>query len=261
MNGWEVETLQEALDTCDDEGGDVEKCAALTLHDDAVTEGCILERSVHEEVGPVLEALPGCNPVQPGPENAEKVTGCGATTEIGKPIHYYTDMTESGWAWVGCTQDNIDGVRVLEGASTSGDDLTVESCLQFCGEEGFTMGGVEYANQCFCGDSIADGLSQLPCPWVIASPRVRVTQVKTAEDTDILVSIRSVLPAAPISNIPSHRVKPSYSSSLLLDVYSCSSYLFSPQNLSIGYRPALRSHVNTHSIVLSILKVTVRIYE
>lgn len=140
------------------------KCGALSLQEDKVTDSCILERSIHEEVGPVLEALPGCNPVQPGPENAEKVADCGATTKIGEPIHYYTDMTESGWEWIGCTPDNQDGVRVLDSASTSEEDLTVESCLKFCGEEGFSIAGVENAGECYCGDSIPDGSKPTAMP-------------------------------------------------------------------------------------------------
>jgi hypothetical protein len=157
INGWNVEKLQEAIDTCNDESGDVTKCAALSLQEDEVTDGCILERSVHEEIGPVLEALPGCNPVQPGPQDAEQVKDCGATTEIGEPIHLYTDMTESGWAWIGCTGDNQGGVRVLTGDDTNEDDLTVESCLKFCGDGGFSIAGVENGSECYCGDSLANG--------------------------------------------------------------------------------------------------------
>lgn len=129
-----------------------------------MTDGCILERSIHEEVGPVLETLPGCNPVQPGPENAEQVTDCGATTEIGKPIHYYTDMTESGWEWIGCMPDNQGGKRVLNGANTGEENLTVESCLRFCGDEGFSIAGLENSNECFCGDSLTDGLKPTAMP-------------------------------------------------------------------------------------------------
>ena len=147
--------LQEAIDTCNDEGGDINECGAVTLQPNSVTDGCILERSVHEDVDNVLDTLPGCNPISAGPEDAEPVTGCGATDEIGTPIHYYKDMTAEGWAWMGCTVDS-QASRVLTGASTNADDLTIESCLQFCGDGGFSIAGVENANECFCGDSVAE---------------------------------------------------------------------------------------------------------
>lgn len=116
----------------------------------------MLERSIHEEVDNALDRLPGCNPIQVGPEDATQMTDCGAQTEIGDPIHYYTDMTGSGWAWMGCTVDNQGGSRVIDGDNTKADDLTVESCLEFCGDGGFSIAGLENGEECWCGDSVSD---------------------------------------------------------------------------------------------------------
>ncbi|KAL2871609.1 uncharacterized protein BJX67DRAFT_377362 [Aspergillus lucknowensis] len=84
-NGWDIDILQEAIDTCDDAGGDITKCAALALYEDSFTEGCILEPSIDEKVNGWLDALPGCNPVQAGPEDAKATKDCSAPTEIGEP--------------------------------------------------------------------------------------------------------------------------------------------------------------------------------
>ncbi|KAL1953046.1 hypothetical protein VTO42DRAFT_3739 [Malbranchea cinnamomea] len=155
VNGWDVPTLQKAIDTCDDPDGDITKCSPIHLYPDTVTQGCLLEPSIEEKTDGWLDALPGCNPVQPGPQDAEVVTDCGAPTEIGSPQHYYTDVTESlGWAWIGCAVDNAGGQRILTGSSFRGADVTVERCIQQCKADGFSIAGVEYSEECYCGNSL-----------------------------------------------------------------------------------------------------------
>ncbi|KAL3477089.1 hypothetical protein BJX99DRAFT_128959 [Aspergillus californicus] len=159
VNGWDVPVLQEALDTCDDEGGDIHNCAVLTLYDDAVTEGCLLEPSINEKLGGWLDALPGCNPIQSGPEDAKAVKNCTAPTDISDPQHYYTDVTkELEWAWIGCARDNVNGERVLSESSSSGDDMTVQKCIKTCKADGYTYAGLEYSRECYCGNSIEPDL-------------------------------------------------------------------------------------------------------
>ncbi|KAL2798642.1 hypothetical protein BJX66DRAFT_36175 [Aspergillus keveii] len=157
VNGWDIDILQEALDTCDDMNGDIKNCAALTLYEDYMTEGCLLEPSIPEPVSGWLPSLPGCNPIQPGPADAQTTKNCTtAPTEIDIPQHYYTDVTSTlEWAWIGCTRDNVDGQRVLPEASTSADDMTVQKCIAFCDGEGYTYAGLEYSRECYCGSSIA----------------------------------------------------------------------------------------------------------
>lgn len=41
--------------------------------------------------------------------------------------------------------------RVLGGASTHGQYMTVEKCAAFCA--GLTLFGLDYARECFCGDA------------------------------------------------------------------------------------------------------------
>ncbi|KAL4865901.1 hypothetical protein BDV12DRAFT_210787 [Aspergillus spectabilis] len=154
INGWDVPVLQHALDTCDDPNGDIKNCAALGLYDDTITEGCLVEPRIDETIDGWLDALPGCNPVQPGPEDATPAKNCNATG-IGEPQHYYTDVTEElEWAWIGCARDNVNFERVLTGSSSSGDDMTVQKCIQKCEKDGYTYAGLEYSRECYCGDSI-----------------------------------------------------------------------------------------------------------
>ncbi|KAH1434190.1 hypothetical protein KXX32_000683 [Aspergillus fumigatus] len=155
VNGWDVPVLQEALDTCDDMGGDIRNCQVLKLYDDAITEGCLLEPSIDEKLDGWLDALPGCNPVQPGPDDAVQVKNCAAPG-IGEPQHYYTDVTkELGWAWIGCARDYINFEHILAESSSSSDDMTVQKCIQTCKKGGYTYAGVEYSRECYCGNSIA----------------------------------------------------------------------------------------------------------
>ncbi|KAL4936958.1 hypothetical protein BDV06DRAFT_203905, partial [Aspergillus oleicola] len=157
VNGWDVPTLQEALDTCDDPNGIIENCAALELYDDEITEGCMLEPSIDEAVSGWLSALPGCNPIQPGPNDAKPVSNCSAPTAIDNPQHYYTDVTETlSWKWLGCTRDNVNGERVLDASSSSGDDMTVQKCINTCQKDGYTIAGLEYSRECYCGNSVQE---------------------------------------------------------------------------------------------------------
>jgi hypothetical protein len=124
------------------------------MQPDWVTDGCIVERSIDEQVDGWLDALPGCNPIQDGPSDAHVVTGCNAPTQIGQPLHYYTDLTGKGWQWMGCTQDNVGGVRVLTGSMTGISDMTPEKCVDVCNAAGYSIAGVENQHECFCGNNV-----------------------------------------------------------------------------------------------------------
>ncbi|KAK3325520.1 hypothetical protein B0H66DRAFT_548554 [Apodospora peruviana] len=53
---------------------------------------------------------------------------------------------------VGC-QTEATGVRALSANSYAADTMTLESCATFC--SGYTYFGVEYARECYCGNSLA----------------------------------------------------------------------------------------------------------
>lgn len=134
---------------------------------------CHVPSQVDEPVSGTLDRLPGCNPVQSGPGNAQQQSGCGATTKISAPAWPYTDMTGSRrYKYLGCAQDANGRSRTLDGASRASDDMTIESCLDFCDDKGFRYAGLEYKRECWCGNDVADdrapvtgilGVCEMPC--------------------------------------------------------------------------------------------------
>ncbi|KAI1331708.1 WSC domain-containing protein [Xylariaceae sp. FL0255] len=174
VNGWDVATLQKAINECTDDSGDIQDCAAFTLREDDDMASCKTLARVDEPTSGILATLPGCNPIQPGPAPAVQQAGCGAPTEIGDPILPFTDVTNTlGWRWVACAKDPAGQSRTLDG-STSLDqaNMTVEYCINTCRDAGFSYAGVEYWTQCFCGNTLADdrlptngtiGDCSLPC--------------------------------------------------------------------------------------------------
>ncbi|KAJ2912328.1 hypothetical protein MD484_g8082, partial [Candolleomyces efflorescens] len=79
--GWEGDSLQRAMDTCLDAFGWPENCPELTILTDDEINQCVQQAKVDETVeGEYIPALPGCNPIQNGPEPATMVENCGAVS-------------------------------------------------------------------------------------------------------------------------------------------------------------------------------------
>ncbi|KAK8859346.1 WSC domain-containing protein [Apiospora arundinis] len=187
LNGWDVPTLQKAINECTDASGVVEKCGAFQFRSDTDMAACKVLPRVHEPVkgnnntssaksdvdpntpGAVLAALPGCNPIQPGPERAVHQAGGSCPEDmatIGDPLLPFTDVSRTaGWKYAGCFKDGggLSGGRTVGGAgdANSGSmkdqpDMTVEKCVKYCESQngGMTYAGVEYKTQCFCGKSV-----------------------------------------------------------------------------------------------------------
>ncbi|KIY72101.1 hypothetical protein CYLTODRAFT_389321 [Cylindrobasidium torrendii FP15055 ss-10] len=75
QNGWDTKTQQLAIDNCNNPNdntinGVIEDCKEITLVDQAEADACNLEPVVDEEYDGPLDKLPGCNPLQLGPEDA-----------------------------------------------------------------------------------------------------------------------------------------------------------------------------------------------
>lgn len=102
MNGWDVGVLQLAVTNCNASSGDVKECPYFTYFTDQVANDCFVPPSVDEQTEGWMDKLPGCNPIQAGPERAVMNSNCGATTVIGPPKTYSTDVSSQGWSYVGC---------------------------------------------------------------------------------------------------------------------------------------------------------------
>ncbi len=89
-------------------------------------------------------------------------TGCGATDTIGTPQTYFTDLTATKkFKYLGCGTDSI-SARALSGDRQSNDQMTAENCVDFCTGKGFSIAGLEYGRECYCGNSIAPKSQPIP---------------------------------------------------------------------------------------------------
>lgn len=154
VNGWDVDTLQYAVDNCLNDSGLISDCLAkdgsefFDLFTDEESKFCTLPAFVDETIGPVVDALPGCNPVTYGPEEAI-TSKCDSSALISDAVvaKYYTDVTHSlGWEYAGCAIDSVSS-RTLGGPNESKDDMTVETCISFCSNAGYSYAGLEYSTQ------------------------------------------------------------------------------------------------------------------
>lgn len=168
LNGWNVPVLQKAIDTCNDNSGSMELCKAFTLNYPASNQmQCHKSPSVNEPtVGVVLDKLPGCNPIWDGtgtkPACDAQVTPqiwLNTTGYLGNVVpDGYNSLSGKaivksykGWNYQGCYQD-IDS-RVFPKRYTPG-ALTVGMCLDLCSTNGYSVGGIEYGSECWCGKSL-----------------------------------------------------------------------------------------------------------
>ncbi|KAF9522950.1 hypothetical protein CPB83DRAFT_899194 [Crepidotus variabilis] len=94
MFGWEGDSLQRAMSNCTGGTGIPWDCPALTLQDMDVMNTCRQAVKVPEVVeGTYLDKLPGCNPIQDGPQSATMAPNCGAvSTTIVAPVPTFTPM-------------------------------------------------------------------------------------------------------------------------------------------------------------------------
>jgi len=60
------------------------------------------------------------------------------------------------WKSIGCYSDSINA-RTLVNPTTVSGSMTVEKCLAACQAANFSFAGLEYSEQCFCGDSFENG--------------------------------------------------------------------------------------------------------
>jgi hypothetical protein len=67
-----------------------------------------------------------------------------------------SNLPES-WSYQGCYSEAANG-RTLSGASYSDNTaMTVETCIAYCDTQSYIYSGVEYSEECYCGNSIAAG--------------------------------------------------------------------------------------------------------
>ncbi|PTB46771.1 uncharacterized protein TrAFT101_003787 [Trichoderma asperellum] len=56
------------------------------------------------------------------------------------------------WTYQGCYEDNINQVHTFFWQNIFANTMTPEQCLNACGEYGYMAAGLEYGQECYCGD-------------------------------------------------------------------------------------------------------------
>lgn len=57
-------------------------------------------------------------------------------------------------------RDNVQGRALTAAAYTSTTDMTVQSCISYCDGLGYIYAGVEWYQECYCGNNIINGNTQ-----------------------------------------------------------------------------------------------------
>lgn len=147
INGWDIGTLQSAVDNCKAVSGYLTDCPFFDFFTDEDCQRCSIPRSIDENVTGPMPALPGCNPVEIGPETAVNYAATCNITSASSTATYFTDLTTSKqWGYIGCGTDNV-RTRTFNGATQHNDTETVEQCVDFCSAQGYIYAGLEGSTQ------------------------------------------------------------------------------------------------------------------
>ncbi|KAI9062007.1 WSC-domain-containing protein, partial [Trametes sanguinea] len=140
QNGWDIDLLQEAIDTCTNANGNVMDCPPLAaVFDQAAADACVLEGSiVDEDIGldAPISRLPGCNPIY-GSGQAE------SCTDLAVPqLKLAQNPLPSGWSELGCIAEGTSG-RALPALTMKDPGMTRAMCASYCGSHGYKLAGVD----------------------------------------------------------------------------------------------------------------------
>lgn len=175
INGWNSTAQALAVANClaTDNAGQISACPYLQESDtDGYSRDCPLKISpVNEAVLGLLPQLPGCNKVTSGPSNATPQDSTCPTsvtppyvTPTVNSVAQHTVRPSTGTfypagtqqKYLGCFNDTTGGMRALDGKQTSAESMDVPTCQAYCKSYGYRLSGVEYGNECFCGDKITN---------------------------------------------------------------------------------------------------------
>jgi hypothetical protein len=72
--------------------------------------------------------------------------------------------TTPGWSFLGCYTDSVAARTLTVGMAVPGGAaaMTVELCLSACQTAGYVLAGLEYAQECYCGNTLANGGGPAP---------------------------------------------------------------------------------------------------
>ena len=157
LNGWNMTTQTAALKNCanTDNGGLIQACPPLMLSRTAQSSFNCPEQPplIDEQVHGTLTALPGCNAgTSCSPTPAPRINPTSSSPQT--TFLPQSDQTYNNWVYLGNTQD-LQGNRVLQGASTVNNHMTNELCQKYCSDRGFPLAGLEFSRECYCGSDVS----------------------------------------------------------------------------------------------------------
>ncbi|KAK4540919.1 hypothetical protein LTR36_008427 [Oleoguttula mirabilis] len=191
QNGWDQEVLTDAVNDCltpGDPSGQVQYCPALYASDtNGASYNCPEQPpQIGEPVRGLIDKLPGCVVVTPGPDSA---MAAQMNCAVGVPLPSITSTVDStprptasptpgatfglpDHEYLGCYNDTNGFISTLNEVSyTNYTVMTVEWCQQYCMNLGYRLSGVEYAQECHCDNEInptalnANNQTTNQCTW------------------------------------------------------------------------------------------------
>ncbi|KAK8173458.1 hypothetical protein IWX90DRAFT_380644 [Phyllosticta citrichinensis] len=172
LNGWTPGVLGNAMKTCNigESGEPLSNC--FEVNTDAERNACSQPAVVDEKVDGWLPALPGCNPIQKGPDRATASSGSnGGSQDSHGSMPSASSLTlPASWSSAGCYSDAV-SPRSLSGETFAwfGEKMTATGCANHCASKGFSISGVEFGQQCFCSNTLSqskkvdDAKCGMPC--------------------------------------------------------------------------------------------------
>lgn len=76
----------------------------------------------------------------------------GSETWTGVPI---PGETIDDWRYLGCAKETVP--RTLSSISLVAQNLTIEICQNFCRAHNYRLAGLQYADECYCGEVLTNG--------------------------------------------------------------------------------------------------------
>ncbi|TFK29164.1 hypothetical protein FA15DRAFT_632705 [Coprinopsis marcescibilis] len=98
-------------------------------------------------------------PVSSTPISSTPTSSTPTSSTPSAPSPSSTTIDGQVWSYMGCYQDNS-AARVLADLFIIDNANTISKCLKTCATRGYSFGGVEYGNECFCSNSLRTGSVQ-----------------------------------------------------------------------------------------------------
>jgi hypothetical protein len=140
----------------------IESCAATcaaagyTIAGMEFSTQCFCDNFIHNGAGTTPESdcsmtCSGDKTEKCGGPNRLSVYGVAPIKVLPIPKPQNTSLPGS-WKYVGCLKDNINNVRTLPYQSIFSKTNNATTCLSLCSQYKFPAGGMEYGEECYCGD-------------------------------------------------------------------------------------------------------------